>query len=388
LNSQPAQIWNYAYGQPCYGQYGSNWPDSGGNNCAPPGTDAANGALVGHDWTRVELTDAAGAGQQVVKHDFESVNGYLRGREAQTIQYEADGVTEVSRVDNVWGYNDAVCQVGTLPSTVTFVCLKQATTTITDPANNATLSTREAYYYNTSNQDGDQYGLRTHTYVFDENDVRQRINFTGYVANTNTWVIVPKTQATFDGGWKLAAATHNLYDGNIDIANPTVITGDLTLTRQRLDEPGSNCVDPTTHKTVDASFEYDPIYGNLITTTTYAGYGWISCQNNSYTNQSNPGDNSLGISSRVAYDNHGLFPKSSFNGLDYETATVSYNYWDDPTLAGGLTFFSPLMIEMSAKDGQNIRQFYDGAGPGGSNPGRWLANRWVGQARCDCRHQI
>ncbi len=426
LSSQPIQIWDYSYGQPCYNQWGDNWPATGGNNCADLNGAEENGSLVGHAWTKVKLLDGNSVAQSLTLHQYVTGEYYRRGREWQTIQYEADGVTEVGRVDNVWGYNDGTCQVGTLPATVTFVCLQRATTTITDTASNQSITTRQDYRYETFKQGGDQYGFKTQIDYFDNAGQMVRREVTRYqpryVANAanpeqTVWLIVPWISRVEDGGGNYLARTLSLYDGQTDPDNQTLDKGELTATRTQVsfvDYDGSSSKEK--YQTIDTGYGYDA-YGNQTTIITYDDYGAVVATVGSGWDATQPalGDfdgtgQSATTISQIGYGNgNKLFPETVTNAKGHQTRTsydasfpwlpaavtdvnngvtvaqyrydgygrltkliqpgdsdssptMRYEYWDDPAANGGVQFLSPLLIAAYPKDGQIVRQFYDGLG--------------------------
>jgi len=74
--------------------------------------------------------------------------------------------------------------------------------------------------------------------------------------------------------------------------------------------------------------------------------------------------NGEATATRYTYDQWGRLRKVVRPGDDLDHPTPSYAYWDDPTLASGALFLSPLLIGISYKDNlqQGVRQFYDGLG--------------------------
>jgi RHS repeat-associated protein len=309
----------YTYGTPCYDQYGDNWPATGGSNCPSPGTEG-NGPLVGHDHVTVTATDAGGVPMRVTEYDFHVTGSYaLRGRAYETRQFAANGTTLLAREQNIYGVNDSVCLISGLPTSAVFSCLKESISTLYDPENSNSQTTRQVYFYDPTKQQGVQYGRQTGVDVYDETNTRQRISQNLYAVNTSNWVIVPIKNATWDGAWNLSASTLSLYDGSMDPDSQTIDKGQLTLTRARLIPSGASCTTGATNQTVDTAFNYDTA-GNLTTTKSYPAYGWVYCYGGAWTGWSTAGNGSAARITTIDYDNNNLFPETTTNPLGQATA--------------------------------------------------------------------
>ena len=313
LNAAATSIEDYDYGSPCYDQ----WNPVYGTVCTWPNNPDEIGPLAGHTWTEVTLTGANGVIQKT-KHYFRtdsSANYVLRGRESQT-DYMAPDSTLLQRDTNTFGINTGgVCEPTGLPASYRLACLREANTTVYDGANAS--STMTKYWYDPSMQDGVQYGLATKTAQYSNGSLYRR-TATKYDANTSNWVIVPRFSSLFDADWHPQAVTFNLYDGEMDPNDQTIDIGQLTMTRQRLIQPGVDC--PTTEQTVDTVFSYDE-YGNNVSATNYVGYGWLQCDSNDdWVAWSAAGGGSQGHSSVIVYDADGLLPVANVNPLGHITS--------------------------------------------------------------------
>jgi len=300
----------YTYDAPCF----NFWRDQ--NSCSYPGSEA-DFSLAGHDNVTQEVWGYNGELLTKTRHWFhyKQSENWRMGREYKTEAYSAAGATPLQRTETLWTH-EAVNS-----ATFTYASIVTATDhTVLPP-----LTTRKEYQYNPLQQGGQQLGLLTHVREYDSQNVLQRINFTNYIVNKDKWIMRPWLESVMNASWVRQTTTFHLYDGNMDPNMQTLDKGALTLDRALLMD-GTGC--PVTDRTLDTSYEYN-VYGNVVTTTTYADYGKVACEPlgggvNDWESVTAPGDGKTPYMSVVSYDDtYQLFPVKTRAGVG--TLEEQYN---------------------------------------------------------------
>ena len=288
----------YSYTDPCYDGY-NDWP-----NCRRDVDNEPSYALIGHGTTTVTAYDYDNTVLSKQKQYFNTGTTLLQGKPTCTKVYEGDEL--VHQVDNVWATTGIA--VGVSLTEFAYVWYEYDTTHSGDTSE----TTSRIYAFDTSRQDGGQYGQLTSVKERDATDATLRETVYKYDANTTKWVIVPRFEATFDGAGWLKATTHYLYDDNTDVNDQTIGIGQLTRVRA-VDMPG-NENHPTSVPAVDTLYGYDD-YGSVVTTTTYAGYGSAGKTGTDWNAAGTPGGGSAARVVTTTYD-------SSYHQYPVETCVA------------------------------------------------------------------
>lgn len=346
INISPVNTTKYTYGTPCYNQTGSNWPASGGTNCATPNA-SDNGSLAAHDKVTVEVIDSSGS-VILSEHYFKTTGHYsLLGREWNTKYLNPNGNRVLREVNNLFGVNDSICQTTGLPSTAIFTCLRSKET-IDYGTGMEPVSTLTEYYYQPGAQINStgtqvQYGQLTQINYYSGNSVLHHFTRTTFDINPSSWIIVPRVTRTYEPSGQMIARKFFLYDGSMDIDDQVITKGELTLTRAQINFVD---LDPSTlevYQTIDTSFGYDT--GNLVSSTTYENYGQVGTVTGSgeWSYWTSPGNGSNSQYNSITFDSNKLFPISQSNPLNHVATTVYDSTF--PWLPWKITDSNNLMTE-------------------------------------------
>ncbi|MBN2007556.1 MAG: hypothetical protein JXA21_29695 [Anaerolineae bacterium] len=283
----------YTYGVPCF----NSWRTA--DTCSYPRSEA-DFSLTGHDAVIAEVRGYSGELLSRTWHWFHyKLNENWRmGREKLTSVFDTD--SHISQeTETQWVMTDTLNS-----ATFTYAAAVTSTDYTVAPA----LTTWKKYDYNLKQQGGKQLGLLTHVTEYDSQNVWRRLTQTNYVINEDAWLMLPWAISVFGEGWQRGSMKFYLYDTNNDPDNQVLDKGALRLERNLLVD---NTPCPATFDTVDAEYKYD-VYGNVVTTTTYSGYGRVSCtpgsNGNDWNTVTGPGSGEPRMS-RVTYDDvYHLFP--------------------------------------------------------------------------------
>ncbi len=354
----------YDYYKPCYNQTNSVDVGSMPDAFACSQTDASpHGNITGFWRTTVTTKDFAGSTLNVKKSYFHNANTTTNdkiGRLYQTDLFAPNGTTMLSQQKTTYAIE------GMAGSGAKFTYADSVITTqYQNGATSDDISSKVTYDYEITYQGGVQYGNRTHVYEYRDAETTTtpyRTTRTWYFPNTTNWIVNKPGQIGVyeDTDWTELGLTWNIYDTGDEPSDPPT-KGRLAKTDQRVsilcsEMPTATCGTNgvTARKTIESTITYD-VYGNPLTTTSFADYGYYSYDSGGEEELSFPPTDDR--KTTITYDaSFNLYPTSVKNDLNQTTSFVIYGF------GGGVNGFQEqtgLLKKVTDPNGNETKYEYD-----------------------------
>lgn len=280
----------YNYDGRCYDQYGTAW-----ESCPQPDTDGdiEHGVIGGYNLVEAVVYDFDGSTPLRIQKTYfhHEQDGQIDGKNKYGRPYRTemmDGNRKLLQSSDTTYVVDHFAN-----DAVRFTYASETSSTQYDNGiGTPFISTKTVYDYNISLQkDAEanqiQLGQLTAISEYDENNQLFRTTKRWYRVNNN-WVIKPVQENIYVGPTSNPVLYTWIYYDNQsrDAGSPLLTKGSVTRVRQLMADENMSCSDPTlvalggggsgcTHayRTIDQTFGNND-YGNVITQTTYAEYGY------------------------------------------------------------------------------------------------------------------